>query len=82
MASLLISYDPRDTFLRYTCEKKTDNKASPRGGCSPFIQQRVMKAATKIKHLRCLTWNYSYFSRTIICKSAVLAYLSYILECQ
>ena len=42
-ASLLVFYDPSDTFLRHTCEKY-DDKASPRGECSPFIQQRVVKA--------------------------------------
>ena len=36
---LIDPYDPSDTFLRHTC----DDKASPRGECSPFIQQKVMK---------------------------------------
>ena len=41
-ASFLIFYDPSDTFLRRTCENTYD-KASPRGACSPFIQQIVVK---------------------------------------
>ena len=69
-------YDPSDTFLRHTVTvvKQHDDKASPRGECSPFIQQRVMKtcvlivSTTKSKHL---TWNYCYFFRTIIRKSTV-----------
>ena len=39
---ILIFYDPSDTFLRHTCEKH-DDKASPHGECSPFIEQRVME---------------------------------------
>ena len=35
---LMIFYDPSDTFLRHTCEKKHDDKASPHGECSPFIE--------------------------------------------
>ena len=40
-------FDPSDTFLRHTCENTYD-KASPRGACSPFIQQRVVKDSVNI----------------------------------